>query len=250
VSRLSFVLPFYQNPGMLAVQYDVWAGYPQAVKDAIEIVLVDDGSPADACAQAVRRPGGLPALRIYRVLRDLPWHQHGARNLGASEAIGPWLFLTDMDHVLPADSAEALLGVIARAEVNDCFMFRRLDAPDLRPKLDAQGRIHPHVNTFALRKDRYWQIGGYDEDCTGYGTDGFFRQRLHSAVKVIHLPDVSVVRYPREVVPDASTRSGAMDPKAFRDAARRTAQNLRILSDKRASGQKPTTLAFPWERVL
>src|SRR6185369_156528 len=93
---LSLVIPYYENPGMLAVQYQTWANYPTDLKSRMEIVLIDDGSPTRPAID-VARPEELPPLRIFRVLKDLPWHQHGARNLGAHVAIGKWLLMTDMD---------------------------------------------------------------------------------------------------------------------------------------------------------
>lgn len=246
MTRLSIGIPYYQNPGMLARQYETWAGYPDSLKADIEIVLVDDGSPTGRASE-VPRPAGLPVCRLYRVLVDLPWHQHGARNLAASEAEGPWLLLTDMDHVLPATSLARLL---PRLTGDDIFTFYRLDAPDLRPKLNARGERHPHVNTFAITKRRYWRVGGYDEDLTGYGTDGYFRRRLYADGPAVHLPDVPVIRYPREVVADANTQAPAgMDPKAFRDAGR-LRQNAAIVADKARRQEGPNVLSFPWERVL
>lgn len=242
---LSLCLPYYRNPGMLAEQYRVWAGYPEAIKAQIDVVLVDDGSPVPAVD--VPRPGDLPSLRLYRVLVDLPWHQHGARNLAASEAQGPWLFLTDMDHVLPAKSLERLL---PRLSGDAVFTFERLDAPKLQRKVNARGERHPHVNTFAMTKARYWRVGGYDEDLIGYGTDGYFRRRLFADGPPVHCEDVPIVRYPREVIADANTPApDGIDPKAFRDGGRHR-PNAAIAADKSRRGEGPNVMAFPWERVL
>lgn len=238
---LSLCMAFYTNSAMLTEQYRVWAAYPEVVKRALEIVLVDDGSP-DA-ALAVPRPDGLPPLRIYRVLEDQPWHQHGARNLAAYKAAGEWLLLTDMDHVVPARSMAALIERLSVAMPREVFTFFRVDAPTFTPKRDERGRLHPHPNTFAVRRTHFWAVGGYDEDCVGYGTDAFLRRRLDAVSRVVHLDDVPVVRYSRDVIPDASTR-------ADRNAGRQTARNLQMLAEKRERQQGPTVMAFPWERVL
>jgi hypothetical protein len=248
MSLLTFAMPYYRNPLMLAEQYRIWAGYPEDLKDQIEIVLVDDGSPEPAID--VPRPDGLPSLRIFRVTEDLEWHQHGARNIAAHEASSPWLFLTDMDHVLPAGSLWTLLGLTLDHHPR-VFTFHRLDAPHLTPKRDAHGRLHPHVNTFAITKALYWQIGGYDEALCGfYGTDGYFRKRLYAGRSAVHLSDVPVIRYPREVIADASCHdwSGTLNPKAFRDAGRRQAERARVLRSR--AGQPPLVLQAPYERVL
>jgi len=238
-TALSLVIPYYTNPGMLAVQYAAWTAYPAAVKAQIEIVLVDDGSPA--AAMDVPRPAGLPALRIFRVLEDRLWHQHGARNLGANQAAGPWLLMTDMDHVVPAESMAQLLKVLERDRHDGFYTFHRLDAPDLAPKL-LHGQPHPHQNTFAVSKARYWAAGGYNEDLCGfYGTDGYFLQRLVKGAEITHLVDVPVVRYSRDVIPDASTR-------ADREAGRRRGDRQMVMSRRRPGVPSPV-LQFPWIEV-
>lgn len=250
MSTLSLCMPYYQNPGMLLEQFRVWADYPEDLKPHLEVVLVDDGSPPALAASSVARPCGLPALRLYRVLVDLPWHQHGARNLAAKEATGPWLLLTDMDHVLPADSLRALFQVLASAGARDVCTFHRLDAPHLRPTRNERGELKPHVNSFALRKDHFWALGGYDEDCVGYGTDGYFRNRMKTRSNRRHLGGVPLIRYAREVVPDASGSAPGLGPREFRNAGRRSAETQAALRRKRLTGAGPTVLAFPWERVL
>lgn len=250
MTQLSLCLPYYKNQAMLLEQFRTWSGYPEDLKRHLEILLVDDGSPAEVSAMSVPRPEGMPALRLYRVLVDLPWHQHGCRNLAAREAVSPWLLLTDMDHVLPAGSLRDLFTVLPSAGRTDVFTFNRLDAPKLAPTRDAQGNIKPHVNTFAIRKDHFWSIGGYDEDCVGYGTDGYFRNRMNPVSNRRHLAGISVIRYPREVIADASSSQSGVDPRAFRNAGRRSAETQRRLAEKRLTGEGPKILAFPWERVL
>lgn len=247
---LALALPYYRNPQMLAHQYGVWAAYPAEVRAQIEVVIVDDGSPAPEAAADVPRPAGLPALRIFRVLEDRPWHQHGARNLAMQQAQAPWVFLSDMDHVLPAHTAAALLPLVAIAPRDTVYTFARVDAPTLQPTRNARGELKPHVNTFALARAHYWAIGGYDEDLVGYGTDSYFRRRLKAASRCRHLDDLSIIRVPREVIPDASGWAPGVDPKAFRDAGRRGAHVRQVAARKAVTKAPPTVLAFPWEAVL
>lgn len=251
---LSLCMPFFRNAGMLAEQYRVWAGYSIALKARLEIVLVED---AEQSAGDVPRPDGLPRLRILRLLptegmRIPPWRQHPCRNLAAQFAEGEWLLLTDMDHVFPAESLTQLFDRMdASTDPRDVFRFRRFDAPDLKPTRDRNGRPKLHVNTFAIRKAHFWAVGGYDEDCVGYGTDGYFRQRLQQKKPFIDLRDVIVIRYPREVIPDASTRPDVpMDPRAFRNKGRRSEETRRIVARKRLAGEGPKVLSYPWELVL
>lgn len=238
---LTLVTPFYRNSGMLARQYQTWAGWAGKRKARVEVVIVDDGSPEPAAD--VPRPEGLPALSIYRVKEDRPWHQHGARNLGAHVAKDGWLLLTDMDHVLTDDALRALLKRIDTGAVDEgrAYMLDRVEADTGEPTLNDRGNRKPHPNSFVMTRRKYWEVGGYDEDlCGHYGTDSAFRGRL-GPLETLPVP---LVRYWRDLVPDASTvgmpRKEGREPGAIR----------RIIEDKAARGEGPKVLAFDWERVL
>lgn len=244
VKSLSIVVPFYVNPGMLALQYEGWAGWPQELKDRTEVVIVDDGSPMPAAD--VPRPEGLPALSIYRVLEDRPWHQHGARNLGAHVAAGRWLLLTDMDHMLEAEQAGRLFSLLDTLDAGSIYMLRRIEADTRLPTI-RNGQEKPHPNSFVVTRETYWRIGGYDEDyCGHYGTDRLFRGRAFSIARPGFLAGVALTRYWRDLVPDASTttlqRKDGRDPGA----------KARIAREKAARGESDVvkTLQFPWQQVL
>lgn len=240
---LTVCLAYYRNSRMLAHQFSVWSSYPDDLKSRVEMIVIDDSSPEPAID--VPRPAGLPALTIGRLSEVAdpftpPWRQDAARNRAAHEARGPWLFLSDMDHVLPADSLRALLA-ICDAGRDVAYSFFRLDAPHLTPKRDAKGNLHPHPNTYAMRKARYWSIGGYDEDYCGiYGTDGPFRRRLLEQSTLVHLDDVPIVRYPRDVIPDASTR-------VDRNQHRNNPAIVARLAAKARAGAPLTVLELPWQ---
>lgn len=242
---LSLVIPYYRNPGQLALQYATWASWGAEMKAQTEIVVVDDGSPEPAAD--VTRPDGLPALSIYRVIEDRPWHQHAARNLGAHVAHGPWLLLTDMDHVLTADAAKALFKRMGRLDPGAAYFLHRIDADTMTPTLGSDGQPKPHPNSFVMTRDLYWRVGGYDEDFCGiYGTDGLFKKRLFDIAARGFLKHVPLVRYSRDVMPDASTST------LPRKEGRRPGAKQAVIAMKAAAGRSETvtTLAFPWERVL
>jgi hypothetical protein len=242
---LSIVVPYYRNPTMLTEQYRIWSGYPPDLRQQIEVLIVDDGSPEPERAIKVEAPPSalMPYTRIYEVLEDRPWHQHGARNLGAKEANGGWLFLTDMDHAISGASLRELL---QRCNIEVVYTFARINASDGQPKLTPNGESHPHPNIYAMPKALFWQAGGYDEDCTGYGTDSFFRRRLEHYTPFVHLRHVPIVRYGRDVIPDASTTT--LPRKEGRPVGhKRELRNM--IAAKTARGEKPKTLDFPWRRV-
>lgn len=239
---LTLVYAYYDNPAMLARQYETWRGYPEWYRRRIKIVIVDDGSPRWPALE-VARPAGLPTLELYRVAVDIPWHQDGARNLGAHVATG-WLFLSDMDHVLPAESLPAVWRIASERKF---YTFDRWDAATDAPMLDAAGNPKPHPNTYLLHHDLYWEAGGYDESfCGVYGTDGAFRRQLLGVGAWRHLSGVRIVRYSRDVIPDASTTN--YDRKEYGGNAAKLAAHAR----KQAAGLqgKIVTLDFEWDRVL
>lgn len=242
---LTLVMPFYRNCEMLARQYETWAGWADKRKRRLEVILVDDGSPEPAAD--VPRPQDLPALRIYRVTEDRPWHQHAARNLGAHVAENGWLLLTDMDHVLTDDAARLILKKMDAGHLDHrmIYMLDRVEADTGEPTRNEYGHRKPHPNSFVLTRKLYWKIGGYDEDYCGiYGTDGLFKERAFKIARKGHL-DVPLVRYWRDLVPDASTnapRKEGRDPNA----------KAAVLKAKAERGEQGMVrvLQFDWERVL
>jgi len=237
--QLTLVMAYYDNPKMLEKQYAHWATYTQEVKDAIEIVLVDDGSPR-APLSGVPVPADLPVLRAYRILEDRPWHQNGARNLGAFEAKGEWLLLTDMDHMVPEATMRKALTKVKRHLV---YRFERIDARTMQPTIDRHGLPKPHPNSWLMTHEMYWKIGGYDErTCGYYGTDSFFRADIQVHARLALLP-APLLRFDREDVADASTTTLKRKEGRVHGWRERLAKKMQYEPGKH-------TLRFKWERVL
>lgn len=243
-ATLSLVMPYYMNPGMLERHYQEWALWSPAFIARTEFIIVDDGSPQPAIM--VPRPDWLTSLSIYRVLEDRPWHQHGARNLGAHQARGQWLLLTDMDHILTADAARKLFELLPELDTDCIYMMHRVEADTGLPTAQ-YGVTKPHPNSFVVTRDTFWRIGGYDEDYCGiYGTDRMFRERAFQVARPGFLGDVSLTRYWRDIIPDASTTT--LPRKEGRDPGAKA----RVMRWKAKRGETGSikVLQFPWERVL
>lgn len=244
---LTLIMPYYENAGMLALHYLEWAeNWPASARERFKVVLVDDGSQI-APATSVARPEGLPELQIWRVTEDRPWHQHAARNLGAHVAEDGWLLLTDMDHMLRADAADALLRRLDKLDPCTIYTLHRVEADTGKATIGANGHPKPHPNSFVLTRNLYWRIGGYDEDyCGVYGTDGLFKQRAFNVGARGHLKKVALTRYWRGLVPDASTTT--LERKEGRDWGAKKA----IAQKKWERGEEHEikVLQFEWERVL
>lgn len=246
MNHVTLVMPFYMNRRMLEYQYNVWRTYSEEVKSNMDIVIVDDGSPEQENATDLPIYSGVPDISFYRIQVDIPWNQHGARNLGAHVAQGPWLLMTDMDHVVP----EATLRSIMRKNPNGdggrkVYTFGRIEAISGERTLDRQGNLKPHVNSFAITREAYWIVGGYDEDyCGGYGTDGLFRRRMYDLLQRVHLDKDVLIRFGREHIPDASTRT--LERRPTGSVKGRTKE---IRNRKRMEGRSDEilTLNFPWK---
>lgn len=245
--QLSIVYPYYDNPNMLKLHVAEWKDrYPQAVKDAVEIVIVDDVSPSRPAKhvlyKGIAKSIGIP-LRLFLIEKKVPWNWIAARNIGAYEAACDWLFLTDMDLMLRAEDAEKVLAFInsKEAKFDAFYTFDRVIAPDGRG-------YKAHPNTYLMSKALYWRIGGYDEEFAGtYGNDGVFRRAaLKYAFGGSRCLDINVTYYPRSLVPDSGvqddgrkeTREAQKNKLALKYGARKILENIR-----------PRSMSFAYTRV-
>lgn len=158
----------------------------------VEIILVDDGSdpPLDFPDHGVKN------LNIYPTGDKRPWTQACARNLGAKIALGEYLLMTDIDHIL---SKEAIMTV--RDFDGDKMVFPRhfailnskgkiVNDPDTlfiyglherfsKRKIFSAGH---HMNTFAMKKSIYMKLDGYHPKYCGiaqgrnHGDKRFYRK--------------------------------------------------------------------------
>lgn len=259
---LSLVMPYYRNPRMLHRHLLVWRHeWSPELRDRVEVVIVDDGSPNETAIEAMAAMwggdhAGLPPIEVYRVKEDRKWHQHGARNLGAHVAKAATIFMTDMDHIVPPSTLAEVLRALplkpqevltfGRVDAPPTLTWRAMDWPEFARTLNKDGERKPHVNSFALARTHYWLLGGYDESYCGiYGTDQEFRSRLFGPrTPVRHLDHAPLIRVDRSVIPDASTRD------VERKTPDRSTAKRRVAAAKQMRGEHgPRSLQFEWERV-
>lgn len=223
---VTIVLPFYQAHAFLNTQIATWCQYPEAIRQHVTAIIVDDGSPIPA---PVIRVQPFP-IRQFRIEVDVPWNWLAARNIGAHYAHDGWLLLTDMDHVVPADTIDAL--VMGKHDPNVVYTFSRREHTGLA--------IHPHSASFFMTRKLFWTIGGYDERLSGvYGTDGTYRKRAMAYAPFKLLPD-ELIRY--EYVADSSVTTYERKTPAMREQRR---QRFAIVPQ----GAPPKVLSFPHREV-
>lgn len=241
--QITYVYPYYNNPLMLVEQQRIWSEYPAAVRAGIEVIVTDDCSPRAPARLFIRGSRNFQ-LRLYRILVDIRWNWIAAKNLGAFHADeNSWLLLTDIDHAVPPATILRLLKGVDSGEWrrDRYYTFDRVDAPEGTPY-----KIHP--NSYFMHRSLFWKVGGYDEELSGfYGTDGYYRSLLDRTVLGggVHLNGVNLVRYSREVIPDASTTDFQRKSHIDKDGRKHD-----IMKKKLRANQPPVVLRFPWERLI
>jgi glycosyltransferase involved in cell wall biosynthesis len=137
-----------------------------------EILIVDDGSEPP-----LEYHGDLP-VRIIYTNDKRAWTWALARNRGAREAQGDYLLMYDVDHFIMQDTLDML-----RDFEGQKIQFKREFAvlledgsfcQDLdvlvqygfpRKRFEKRGfQVSPLPNNFVIRKDIFFEIGGYRED--------------------------------------------------------------------------------------
>ena len=250
MDTFTLIVPFYRNVEMLKEHIRHWEEYP----DEVKLVLVDDGSPetAESILLEHASPELLRRVRLFRVEVDIPWNRGGARNLGATVADTHWIMHIDIDHVLPAECAKALLKSevsvkrwyrferfrIGKADETRRKDFRKNGLPD-----DADyGKIHPHVDSYLCTRRAYWDIGGYDEDYSGcLGGGNPFLYALEKSLSVEMAPVGHLLVYTRSMIKDGSDWALSRDPAEF---------SKRRHEKERTRDTIPhDPLRFPWHEV-
>jgi len=237
-NTMVMIYPYYNNPEMLKLQMRSWDKYEGELRNSVKLILIDDGSQ-ESPAYDIFKECKIPK-ELYKIEENIPWNQHGARNLGAKVCsnVNDWMFMSDIDIVLPPEAAYSLLE--KTLDPGKHYTFERVFAPDLTEYLN-------HCNTFLVKRDVYWAVGGYDEDyCGTYGGDYPFLNQMEAIAPEIHLDDILLLNYAPSVIKDANTRDwGRKDSDLF------TAYT-KMHDMKRATGNEKSInpLRFHWKRLL
>lgn len=239
-------LPFYRNAGMLREYCRRLRDWPDGLKAMAELIVVDDGSMIlqenEKQLPGIARPArhemiGMP-FRLYRMNVNVRWNQDACRNLAVHEAKTEWVLLTDMDHIVPEQTARLLVEAELSPKMVYVFTRQTLEANHVLTN------YKPHPNSWFMTREMYWAIGGYDERFAGlYGTDADFKERVWAKVGEPVRLDAPLIRVPRETIPDASTTT--YERKQTQDGQLKDLRRRRNATP----GWKPMHLTFPWERL-
>ena len=227
---ISLVVNAYQAQAALDRQLAQWRLWPLALRCAVEVVVVDDGSARPLAVDAGAVPQGM-RLQLARIHEDIAWNMPGARNLGALLARGEWLLFHDVDHFVPADGLALLLAHRQRLDARTLYRFAR----------SADGQlINPHINSFLCGRDGFWCAGGYDEDFAGhYGHED---SCFHGAWGARVGPQLMLTDVVLDVHPRFATQGLDRD----------TTHNSALFRHKAAEGFVPSRrrLRFDWSTAV
>jgi len=141
----------------------------------IEIIFIDDGS--DPPLRDYFKGHRLKNFYIYPTGDKRPWTQPCAKNLGVKISEGEYIFITDIDHILPKEiimqayefrgdkmAFSRNFGVLS----NNGKIYsdkKSLLKYGLTPRRyrHRENRNYRHTNTFVMKKSIFKEIGGYKE---------------------------------------------------------------------------------------
>lgn len=234
LNEFTLIIPYYNQPLMLARQMEEIEKYPESVK----VIVVDD------CSKEI--PEVLPRVALYRITEDIQWNRGMARNLGAYVTETEWLVQVDTDHILPAECIGSLLSY--PADRLNWYRFPRWRvgrADETRQKdkihhMKKFGEIKPHIDSYLMTRDMFMS-SPYDErysGCLGGGTPFLSRMtQIHGEPKLLPR-DIHLHVHTRHSISDASIQSLNRDREEY------TRRRARI-----ADAQPDRILFHPWERV-
>lgn len=226
----TLIMPYYDNPETLAAHIIRWGDWPETLRENIQGIIVDDGSPQSP-AETVLKGAALPfPIRLFRIDVDVRWNWLAARNLAFFMAERGWCAVTDIDHIMPPETAHRLVWGAFKHDTIYRFSRREATGED----------IAPHPNSWFMTREMYWRIGGHDEALSGYyGTDGEYRRRAAKTAPIRIMAD-RLIR--EEFVRDSSTTR----------YLRKQPQDRAVASIVAARGKDwtPKVLSFPWHEVV
>ncbi|MCP4899963.1 MAG: glycosyltransferase family 2 protein [bacterium] len=246
--ELTLCMAVYGQPEMLAKQIATVERYPESIRDNLTVVIVDDhGDPAVSKESAVELALHVDSVKLFRVDRNIPWNQMGARNLAMFHSKG-WCLMIDPDMVFRPSIMERMFQAAEKLKRGRVVKY------GLRHKTD--GRIDmTSPNTYLIHRDDFFAVGGYDEDYAGNKgwSDVQLLDVLEACYKIEKRPDLHAEFYSTEQIPDAMVttldRSVAANRKK-RVKKRDQSRSLRGWAKFARKQVDATRLRFPWTQVF
>lgn len=160
--KISVVIPVYQSHEIVRRQILHF----KKMDLPFELLIIDDNSnpPIEGA--------------VYRTGNKEAYTQGLARNEGAKMADGEYLFMTDIDHIISKEAMEDALNFTG----NKMIFRRQVAVLDEDGNVTQDGEVlkdwgydkdsldaSVHGNTFVIRKDIFWELGGYEPKYSSIG---------------------------------------------------------------------------------
>lgn len=220
--------------------------YPKEIREQLKVIIVDDcGDPPQEVPDM-----SYPAMievEVYRIEKDIPWNQMGARNLGMKQASG-WCLMLDPDMVFSADNMRRVLAAVEKLNRGEAVQYAVKAKEWREPKV-----VSP--NTWVIHRDDFWAIGGYDEDFSGNKgwSDCTLSWCIKSAFRVQKRPDIWCHFYSTQEIPDAAVfsldRSVDHNAGVYMQKKREKAKIGSWATWARKKNKERPKLRFPWKKI-
>lgn len=184
--HITIVHTYYNHPiELINIHLVEWGKINKKFSTYVKFIIIDDNSYKPLSLK-------FKNLSIYRILDDIKWNQGGARNLGFFVASTPWIFYSDIDHVVTFEAFEQLLN------------FPKKKGEYYKVSRNIKGEIIDNTAAitgggYLIHRADFFKVGGYDEDYSGhYGFEDLdFHNRLSNlGVTVNLLPQIYTICYP------------------------------------------------------
>jgi predicted glycosyltransferase involved in capsule biosynthesis len=162
MNDITLIQTYYNEPDELLRQlYEYWDRFYTPLK----IILIDDGSqkfPAYDVLRGFKHQDHID-FQLWRVSKDIGFNSHGARNLGAYVAQTNWLLFLDIDYTIPPRDLDYLSK--EKLKNHAFYNFKNIQV-EFDAAVKGQVFVSPTINQFLIRKDKFWELGGYNESYT------------------------------------------------------------------------------------
>jgi hypothetical protein len=240
IEKFKIVYPYYMNGQMFMEQQRHWLALPDHILDRLHFIIVDDGSPEKHARDFIIDSEKRLKMDILRVDADIFWNLEGALNLGAAFCFNEWMFMSDMDHLLPLETLSKIFSL--KACRKEFFMFKRLRALRNWENLSDLEPTKMHKGTFLIHWSLYWEVGGRNEDFCGYYSVGWaFRNKLRR-FGIQRMLDAYIVGYLGGEIVDSATSVA----KLTKEEVIKNRKALRAGMFKRSLPENP--IRFPWHK--
>lgn len=151
---ISVNITYYNEPHLLSWWYDTFKTFYKQGVD-IELNIADDGSLRQPAESFFDNNVPMPNMRLFRVLKDIGFNSHGARNLLMKQTRTEWNMLSDIDRNYPKDTLD---NIIERELVG------KLKKGTYYPFCNIKKSNNISINEYVISKSDFWRTGGYDEE--------------------------------------------------------------------------------------